>query len=163
MEYDGADVTMGGARFGIVASRWYPELMDALINGAKDALLSHGVDAHAIDIARVPGSFELPMGAKVLVDTGRYDAVICLGIVIRGETTHYDYVAGESARGITDLALTTGVPVLLGVVTCENREQALARSGGAKGNKGAEAAEAAIEMIGLIRAVSESVSGRRSD
>ena len=162
MEYDVKAVVIDDARFGIVASRWYPELMDALISGACDALLKSGVDSDAIDIARVPGSFELPMGAKVLVDTARYDAVICLGVVIRGETTHYDYVAGESARGITDLALTTGVPVLFGVVTCENREQALARAGGAKGNKGAEAAEAAFEMVRLIRAVSAGGVGRRS-
>ncbi len=156
MYFDGRSVSVADARFGIVASRWYPELMDQLIAGARDWLLEHGVRAGAIDLARVPGSFELPMGAKALVDTGRYDAVICLGVVIRGETTHYDYVAGESARGITELAITSGVPILFGVVTCENRDQAIARSGGSKGNKGAEAAEAAAEMVGLVRRVSGS-------
>jgi 6,7-dimethyl-8-ribityllumazine synthase len=142
-----------GLRIGIVASRWYPELMARLTDAATSALLRCGVAEDAIDYAPVPGSFELPVGAKVMLDTGRYDAVICLGVVIRGETSHYDYVAGESARGISELALATGIPVLFGVLTVENREQAIARSGGAAGDKGAEVAEAAIEMVTLFREI----------
>jgi len=142
-----------GMRIGIVYSQWYHELMARLTENATRALIENGVSADLIDHVPVPGSFELPVGAKVLLDTGRYDAVICLGIVIRGETSHYDYVAGESARGIAQLSLTTGVPVLYGVLTCENRDQVVARSGGDAGDKGTEVAVAAIDMVNVFRAV----------
>ena len=127
--------------------------MARLTDAATATLIECGVVEDAIDYAPVPGSFELPVGARVMLDTGRYDAVICLGVVIRGETSHYDYVAGESARGISELSLSTGVPVLYGVLTCENREQAIARSGGGHGNKGADVAVAAIEMATLFEAI----------
>ena len=142
-----------GLRVGVVVSQWYPELMARLTDAATAALIECGVAQDAIDYAPVPGSFELPVGARVMLDTGRYDAVICLGVVMRGETSHYDYVAGESARGISELSLSTGVPVLYGVLTCENREQAIARSGGGHGNKGADVAVAAIEMATLFEAI----------
>ncbi len=145
-----------GLRIGIVASKWYPELMARLIDPATATMIEQGVQADDIDLVHVPGTFELPVGAAVMLDTDRYDALICLGIVIRGETTHYDYVAGESARGIAELSLSTGIPVLYGVLTCENREQAIARSGGSSGNKGAEVAIAAIEMVNTFRAIRES-------
>ena len=127
--------------------------MARLTDAATAALLECGVPSNSIDYAPVPGSFELPVGAKVMLDTRRYDAVICLGVVLRGETSHYDYVCGESARGISELSTSTGIPVLYGVLTCENREQAIARSGGNKGNKGADVAIAAVEMATLFQAI----------
>jgi 6,7-dimethyl-8-ribityllumazine synthase len=130
--------------------------MARLADAAKATLIKNGVAENAIDITPVPGTFELPVGAKVMLDTGRYDALICLGVVIRGETTHYDYVAGESARGIAQLSLNTGTPVLYGVLTCENRQQVIARSGGEAGDKGSEVAKAAIFMANTFRAVNES-------
>ncbi len=150
MKYE-VDQNGDGMRIGVLASRWYPELMARLVEPALNALERSGVAPEAIDIARVPGSFELPAAASKMIETGRYDAIVCLGIVIRGETSHYDYVAGESARGIAELAIRTGTPVLNGVLTCENRRQVEARAGGGKGDKGAEVAIAAIEMVNLYR------------
>lgn len=157
MHFQG-DTTGDAIRIGIVASKWYPELMERLVRPTFDELKRNGVAAESIDLLHVPGSFELPVGAKVMADTGRYDAIICLGIVIRGETSHYDYVAGESARGIADLSLSTGLPILYGVLTCEDREQVIARSGGDAGNKGHDVATGAIEMVTAFRKVRSGVA-----
>ena len=139
------------ARFGIVASRFNEFITQPLLDGALDALRRHGADLDAVDVAWCPGAFEVPVVAKKMAASGRYDAVICLGAVIRGATTHYDYVAGGVASGIAEAASSTGVPVLFGVLTVETIEQAIERAGTKAGNKGAEAAVAAIEMANLLR------------
>ncbi len=122
-----------------------------LLEGAKDALIRHGVDEESIDVAMVPGGFELPLAAKKMADNGRYDAIICLGVVIRGATSHFDYIAGEAAKGIAQIGLQSGVPVTFGVITSNTVEQAIERAGSKVGNKGVEAALAAIEMANLLR------------
>jgi 6,7-dimethyl-8-ribityllumazine synthase len=132
-------------RFAICVARFYDELADRLVAGATKAL----PDDAAIDTFEVPGAFELPLAAKLAAASGRYDAVICLGAVIRGETSHYDYVCGESARGIQDVQLQTGVPCSFGVLTVDNFEQALARSGEGKRDSGAHAAEAVLALIAV--------------
>jgi 6,7-dimethyl-8-ribityllumazine synthase len=132
-------------RVALVVARFYEDLADRLVAGAREALEDGGVTE--IDEFDVPGAYELPMGAKLAAESGRYAAVVCLGAVIRGETTHYDYVCGESARGIQDVQLQTGVPCGFGVLTVENLEQALARSGGDKRNSGAHAAEAVLAVL----------------
>lgn len=121
-----------------------------LLEGAKDALLRHGVAENDIDVAFVPGSYELPLVAKRMAQSGRYDAVICLGVVIRGATPHFDYVAGEAAKGIAQASLQTDIPIAFGVITTDTLEQAIERSGSKAGNKGVEAAMAAIEMANLL-------------
>lgn len=140
-------------KMGIVASRWNEFMVGKLVEGAVDALVRHGVDDDQIDIAYVPGSFELPLGAKKMVESGRYQAVICLGVVIRGATPHFDYVAGEASKGIAQVGLQSGIPVSFGVLTCDTIEQAIERSGSKGGNKGFEAAVTAIEMVHLISAI----------
>ena len=140
-----------GLKIGIVASRWNDFMGGKLLEGAQDTLVRHGVAAEDIDIALVPGSFELPLAALKLAQSGRYDAVVCLGVVIRGATPHFDYVAGEAAKGIAQASLQTGVPVTFGVVTSDTLEQAIERSGSKAGNKGVEAAMAAVEMANLLR------------
>ncbi|TDI69580.1 MAG: 6,7-dimethyl-8-ribityllumazine synthase [Bacteroidetes bacterium] len=140
-------------KMGIVASRWNEFMVGKLVEGAVDALVRHGVDDDQIDIAYVPGSFELPLGAKKMVESGRYQAVICLGVVIRGATPHFDYVAGEASKGIAQVGLQSGIPVSFGVLTCDTIEQAIERSGSKGGNKGFEAAVTAIEMVNLISAI----------
>lgn len=140
-------------KMGIVASRWNDFMVGKLVEGAVDALVRHGVDDDQIDIAYVPGSFELPLGAKKMVESGRYQAVICLGVVIRGATPHFDYVAGEASKGIAQVGLQSGIPVSFGVLTCDTIEQAIERSGSKGGNKGFEAAVTAIEMVNLISAI----------
>jgi 6,7-dimethyl-8-ribityllumazine synthase len=138
-------------KFALVAARFNSAIVENLVEGALDGLKRHGVAESAIDLARVPGSLELPLVAQRLAASGQYAAVICLGCVIRGETGHYDHVAGGAASGIAQVALATGVPVIFGVLTCETVEQALNRAGIKAGNKGFDAALAAIEMVNLLR------------
>jgi 6,7-dimethyl-8-ribityllumazine synthase len=132
-------------RVAMVVARFYEDLADRLVSGARATLEHAGVTA--IDEFAVPGAYELPMAAKLAAESGRYAAVVCLGAVIRGETSHYDYVCGESARGIQDVQLETGVPCSFGVLTVDNLDQALARSGGDKRNSGAHAAEAVLALV----------------
>lgn len=136
-------------KVGIVAARFNDFIVGKLIEGAEDALLRHGVDADNISLVRVPGAFEIPAAAKLLVNSGAFDAIICLGAVIRGATTHYDYVCSEVSKGIAHLSMETNTPVLFGVVTTENIEQAIERAGTKAGNKGYDTALAAIEMVNL--------------
>jgi 6,7-dimethyl-8-ribityllumazine synthase len=138
-------------RFALVAARFNSAVVDGLVAGALDGLKRHGVAADAIDLVRVPGSFEIPLVAQRLAAGGRYAAVICLGAVIRGDTDHYDYVAGAAADGVARAALATGVPVVFGILTCDTLEQALNRAGAKAGNKGFDAALTAIEMVNLLR------------
>lgn len=138
-----------GKRFALVVSRFHGELTDSLRGAAETTLADHGAHAHDIVTIRVPGAFELPMAADRMAASGRFDAVICLGVLIRGETAHFDVLAHATARAIQDVALITGTPVTFGVLTCDSRAQALARCGGEHGNKGVEAAVAAIEMAAL--------------
>lgn len=139
-----------GRRFAIVATRFNSHVVESLVNGAIDCLLRHGVADDDIVVVRVPGAWELPVVARRLAESRKHHAVIALGCVIRGDTPHFDYVAGESAKGMASIALDTGVPVLNGVLTTDTTDQALARAGLKAGNKGAEAAMAAIEMAGLL-------------
>lgn len=139
-----------GRRFAIVAARFNEVITAKLLTGAVDCLSSHDVDGDDLDVAWVPGAFELPLAARALATTGTYDAVICLGAVIRGETPHFDLVAGQAAEGIRRAAEDTGVPVIFGVLTTETLDQAVERAGGAHGNKGWDAAMAAIEMASLL-------------
>ncbi len=138
-------------RYGIVAGRFNGFISESLLKGALDGLRRHGVDDDRIDVAWVPGAFEIPLAARKMAESGSYDAVICLGCVIRGATPHFDYVAGEAARGIAAAARDTGVPVIFGVLTTENLEQALERAGTKAGNRGWDAALAALEMADLMR------------
>jgi 6,7-dimethyl-8-ribityllumazine synthase len=140
-----------GMRFAIAVARFNRDITEELLNGAETALRKH--DAADVHVAWVPGAFELPVVAKRYAASGAVDAVICLGAVIRGETAHFEYVAGEAAAGITRASLDTGVPVIFGVLTVDNREQAQDRLGGAEGHKGEEAALTAIEMVSLLRAL----------
>ena len=143
-----------GLRIALLASRFNETITKSLLEGALSALRRHGLDDASITVAWVPGAFELPMTAKRLADSGEFDAIVCLGAVIRGATTHYDYVCSQAAAGIARVSLDTGVPVIFGVLTTENIEQAIERSGTKAGNKGFDAALAAIEMINLSRALS---------
>ncbi|MBS4196748.1 6,7-dimethyl-8-ribityllumazine synthase [Lederbergia citri] len=138
-------------KIGIVVGRFNEFLTGKLLGGALDGLKRHGVSEEDIDVAWVPGAFEIPLIAKKMAGTNKYDAIIGLGTVIRGSTTHYDYVCNEAAKGIASVSLTTGVPVIFGVVTTENIEQAIERSGTKSGNKGYDAAVSAIEMANLNR------------
>jgi 6,7-dimethyl-8-ribityllumazine synthase len=135
---------------GIVVSRFNGELTSKLLTGALEFLEKAGVDRARVDVMQVPGAFELPLGAMALARTRRYACVLALGVVIRGDTPHFDYIASEAASGVQLAALETGIPVALGVLTCDTREQAEARSGGAKGNKGAEAARTGLEMADVL-------------
>lgn len=148
-----------GLRVAIVAARWNDFITARLIEGALDALERSGVDEKSVEIFKVPGSFEIPLTALKAAETGRFDAVICLGTVIRGQTSHFDHVAGEAAKGIAQVSMKTGVPVLFGVVTAENLEQAIDRAGAKAGNKGFEAALAAIELVNLHKEMEK--GGRR--
>lgn len=152
-----------GLKFGIVASRWNDFMGSKLLEGAKDALIRHDVSADDIDVALVPGSFEIPLAAQRMAKSGRYDAVICLGVLIRGATPHFDYIANEASKGIAQASWNSGVPVTFGVITTETLEQAIERSGSKAGNKGAEAALAAIEMANLMRQIDAApVNGARA-
>ena len=137
-------------RFVLLAARFNHFIVEHLVNGALDGFKRHGVAEDAIDLVWVPGSFEIPPVAKRLAAGGKYAAVVCLGCVIRGDTDHYDYVAGEAAKGVAQAALATGVPVVFGVLTCDTLEQAINRAGAKAGNKGFEAALTAIEMVNLL-------------
>lgn len=140
-----------GLRMAIVAARFNHFVVDKLVAGARETLTAAGLRDDDLDIVYVPGAFEIPLAAKKLADSRNYEAIITLGAVIRGGTPHFDYVCSECARGVTKVALETGVPVLFGVLTCDDMEQATDRAGGKAGNKGADAALAAIEMADLMR------------
>jgi 6,7-dimethyl-8-ribityllumazine synthase len=148
--YEGS-LTPPQGRFVVVASKFNQDVVERLVAGAMDALLRNGIAEDAIDLAFVPGAFELPLIAQRLAGSKNYAAIICLGAVIRGDTDHYDYVCKAATDGILQAGLATGVPVLFGVLTCETDEQALDRAGGKAGNKGADVALAAIEMVNLLK------------
>jgi 6,7-dimethyl-8-ribityllumazine synthase len=138
-------------RFALVAARFNGYVVESLVQGALDGFKRHGVPEDAIDLVRVPGSLEVPLVAQRLAASGRYVAVVALGAIIRGETDHYEHVAAESAKGIAQAALSTGIPVIFGILTCDTLEQAINRAGGKSGNKGFDAALTAIEMVNLLQ------------
>ena len=144
-------LTADGFRFAIVAARWNDFLTSKLIEGALDALERLGASEDAVEIFKVPGSFELPLTAQKVAASGRFDAIICIGTVIRGETSHFEHVAGEAAKGVANVSMQSGIPVLFGVVTTDTLEQAINRSGVKSGNKGFEVAMAAVEIVNLHR------------
>ena len=139
-----------GKTFAIVASRFNEFIVNKLVSGAEDAFIRHGVNEDDISLVWVPGAFEIPLTAKKLANSGKYDAVVCVGAVIRGATSHYDYVCNEVSKGIASVGLSSGVPVIFGIVTTENIEQAIERAGTKAGNKGFDAAVSAIEMANLF-------------
>ena len=148
----------GGVRLGVVCARWNDAVTSRLLSGATDRAAELGVANGDVDVARVPGAFELPLAAQAMARTGRYDAVVALGCVIRGDTAHFDYVAGPAAHGVMQVQLETGVPVVLGVLTTEDRRQALVRSvvpgdGLVGDNKGAEAVDVAVEMVRVLHSI----------
>ncbi len=147
------NITAEGLRFAIVASRFNEFITAKLLDGALDMLRRHGAAEDAVDVVWVPGAFEIPLVAKKLAVCGKYDAVICIGAVIRGATSHYDYVCSEVSKGVAQAGLSTGVPVIFGVVTTENIEQAVERAGTKAGNKGADGAMAAMEMANLLKKI----------
>ena len=148
--YEGK-VIGSGIKVGLVASRFNEFIVSKLVSGAIDGLVRHGVDDDNISLMWVLGAFEIPVMAKKMAESGKFDAVICLGAVIRGATSHYDYVCNEVSKGVAQVGLATGVPVLFGVVTTENIEQAIERAGTKSGNKGYDCALSAIEMVNLIK------------
>lgn len=145
------DLLGTGQKIGIVVSRFNDFITQRLRDGAVDCLVRHGVQDQDIEVVKVPGAFEIPMAAKKMVARNKYDAVICLGAVIRGDTPHFEYVSGEASKGIGTLALESPIPVLFGVLTTNNLEQAIERAGSKSGNKGWETALAAIEMVNLFK------------
>ncbi len=147
---EGKVVAPEGMKVGIIASRFNEIIVNKLLGGAVDGLVRHGVAEKNITAVWVPGAFELPLAAKKMALSGNYDAVICVGAVIRGDTSHYDLVCNEAAKGIAQASLSTGVPVLFGIVTTENIEQAISRAGSKAGNKGYDCALSAIEMVNLL-------------
>ena len=148
---EGKLVATEGMKVAIVASRFNEIIVNKLLGGAVDGLVRHGVDENNITAVWVPGAFEIPIAADKLAKSGKYDAVICVGAVIRGDTTHYDYVCNEVSKGVAHVSLNTGIPVLFGVITTENIEQAIARAGSKAGNKGYDCALSAIEMVNLFK------------
>ncbi len=146
-------VVAEGIRVGIVASRFNEFITNKLVGGALDGLKRHNVDEAQVDVAWVPGAFEIPLIASKMAKSGKYDAVICVGAVIRGNTSHYDYVCNEVSKGIASVSLDSGIPVLFGILTTENIEQAIERAGTKAGNKGYDCALSAIEMVNLIRVI----------
>ena len=140
-----------GFKFGIIVSRFNDFISSRLVEGAMDALLRHGATEEQVSVIKVPGAFEIPLTAKKLAESGQYDAVICLGAVIRGSTPHFDYVAAEVSKGIASVALESRIPVTFGVLTTDNLEQAIERAGSKSGNKGYNGAMAAIEMVNLFK------------
>ncbi|MCD8200097.1 MAG: 6,7-dimethyl-8-ribityllumazine synthase [Coriobacteriaceae bacterium] len=140
-------------KIGIVCSRFNEFVTSKLLSGALDALKRHDVDEDSVDTAWVPGAFEIPLVASKMAESGKYDAVICLGAVIRGATTHYELVCNEVAKGISQVSLKSGVPTLFGIVTTDTLEQAIERAGSKSGNMGAQSAESAIEMVNLVREI----------
>lgn len=147
----GDAVDGAGMRIAVVVARFNEEITVALADGARRALDDHGVDPADVEVAWVPGAFELPLVAKRFAESGTVDAVVCLGAVVRGDTPHFDFVAGEASRGLQQAALDTGVPVVFGVLTTDTRQQALDRIGGREGHKGEEAGLTALEMVALLR------------
>ncbi|WP_047865844.1 6,7-dimethyl-8-ribityllumazine synthase [Rubrobacter aplysinae] len=148
--YEG-NLTAGGRSFAVVAARFNDFIVRPLLDGALDAIERHGGSAESVDVVWVPGAQEIPVAARRMALSGRYDAVVCLGTVIRGSTPHFDYVAGVASSGVSSVALETGLPVIFGVLTTETIEQAIERAGTKAGNKGFEAAVTAIEMASLMR------------
>jgi 6,7-dimethyl-8-ribityllumazine synthase len=142
-----------GLKVGLAISRFNSFISERLLEGSIDALLRHGAETDNLDVVRVPGAFELPMATKKMVESGKYDAVICLGAVIRGATPHFDYVSAEVTKGIASVSLDAGIPVAFGVLTTDNIEQAVERAGSKSGNKGFEAAVTVIEMVNLFRSM----------
>lgn len=147
---EGKVIAPEGMRVGIVASRFNEIIVNKLLGGAVDGLVRHGVEEENITAAWVPGAFEIPLTAARMAKSGKYDAVICVGAVIRGDTTHYDYVCNEVSKGVAQVGLSTGIPILFGILTTENIEQAIARAGSKAGNKGYDCALSAIEMVNLL-------------
>jgi len=145
------DFSASNANFVLLVSRFNSFIVDSLQSGAIDALSRHGVSDKHITVVKVPGAFELPLVARSLADSGKYDAIIALGAVIRGSTPHFDYVAGECAKGIGQVGMSSGLPVVFGVLTTDTIEQAIERAGTKAGNKGAEAAMTALELVSLLR------------
>ncbi len=145
------NVIGNGLKIGIVAARFNEFIVSKLISGAEDALIRHGVETDNVDLAWVPGAFEIPVVAQKMAQSGKYDAVLCLGAVIRGATSHYDYVCTEVSKGIAAVGMKTGVPTLFGILTTDNIEQAIERAGTKAGNKGYDAACSAIEMVNLLK------------
>ena len=143
----------GGLRMALVVGRFNSFISERLVDGALDALLRHGVADDDITVARVPGAFEIPLVARKLAESGKFDAVICLGAVIRGSTPHFDYVSAEVSKGIASVGLASGVPVIFGVLTTDSIEQAIERAGTKSGNKGFDAAVSAIEMVNLLKEI----------
>ena len=153
VKYEGKLVNKD-AKYGIVVARFNEFINSKLLEGALDVLKRHGIAQEQIDIAWVPGAFEIPLIAQKMADQEKYDSIICLGTVIRGSTSHYDYVCSEVSKGIAHVSLNTGIPVMFGVLTTENIEQAIERAGTKAGNKGFEVATGAIEMVNLINEIS---------
>jgi 6,7-dimethyl-8-ribityllumazine synthase len=147
-----------GTRFAVVAARFNAQIVDELLAGCLRRFGEIGVDADRVSVHRVPGAFELPVAAKLLARTKRYAAIVCLGAVVRGDTPHFDYVAGEAARGIAEVAIGEGLPVIFGVLTTNTEQQALDRAGGSHGHAGERAADAAAEMVALAAAVARGAS-----
>jgi len=146
-------LTAKGVKFGIVVSRFNDFINNRLLDGSLDALYRHGAEDKNISIIKVPGSFEIPLMAKKLADSGNYDAIICLGAVIRGATPHFEYISAEVTKGIAKVALDSGVPISFGILTTDNIEQAIERAGTKSGNKGWDAALSAIEMVNLLKVI----------
>ncbi len=155
-------LSAAGLRFGIVVSRFNSFITDRLLSGALDALGRAGAEESRIDVGRVPGSFEIPVAAKKLGESGRYDAVICIGCILRGETAHFEYIASEVARGVQLAQMDTGVPMIFCVLTCDTLEQAIDRAGLKSGNKGLEAGLTAVEMANLARKLSGTSASAKS-
>lgn len=149
--YIEGNLEAAGLSFGILVSRFNSFISERLLEGALDALIRHGADDEKIDVARVPGAFEIPLAASKMCGSGKYDAVICLGAVIRGATPHFDYVAAEVSKGVAHVSLDSGIPVIFGVLTTDSIEQAIERAGTKAGNKGFDAAMSAIEISNLIK------------
>ncbi len=154
-------LTAAGFRFAIIVARWNDFLTAKLLDGAVDALERLGAGEDSIEVFRIPGAFEIPLTAQRVAQSGKFDAVICIAVVIRGETPHFDYVAGEAAKGVTNAALQTGVPVLFGVVTTDTLEQAINRAGVKAGNKGFEAAMSAVELVNLYETMDGGESNKK--
>jgi len=149
------DFNPGNAKFAIAVARFNSFIVESLLEGAVDALQRHGVDDASIEIVRVPGAFELPVMVQAMAESEKYDSVIALGAVIRGSTPHFDIVADASAKGLSTIALDTGMPIINGILTTDSIEQAIERAGTKAGNKGAEAAVTAIEMVSLLKKFGE--------
>ena len=158
--YIEGDLAASGRAFGVVASRFNDFIVRPLLDGALDAIRRHGGDLASVDVVWVPGSYEIPLAAKRLALSGRYDAIVCLGAVIRGATAHFDYVASSVASGISTVALEANLPVIFGVLTTDTIEQAIERAGTKAGNKGSEAAVTAIEMASLMDRIGERATAR---